>query len=260
MPSLRRSVADLAERLLGVKILHPNALHPGALVERLEAEHLRKFLQRFKIDCVFDVGANEGQYIGRIRAQGYRGPIVSFEPIPALAARLAEQALRDGNLFVEACALDRSPGSRMFNIMTQSSFSSLHTPTSTETGGIFEAVNSVRQTLTVEARTLDELFPKWQAKLGFARPFLKLDTQGHDLAVIQGGLLALPHFVGVQTELSVRRLYTETPGYREVLDFYEAHGFCLSTLIVNPHHFPHLVEMDAIFMRDERPGSEAVED
>ena len=39
----------------------------------------------------------------------------------------------------------------------------------------------------MEIRTLDEAFPELKARLGFHRPYLKLDTQGFDLQVLQGG-------------------------------------------------------------------------
>jgi FkbM family methyltransferase len=247
MPSLKRHLADVAERILGVRILGRN--EHMALMERFESEYLRKFFCHFEIDCVFDVGANAGQYFSRIRKHGFRGPVVSFEPIPELAGALAVRAREDGNLFVEQIALDTSEGPRTFNVAALSLFSSLHAPSNAETGDRFMDVNSVVQTLTIEARTLEQAFAKWKGKLGFERPFLKLDTQGHDLAVIQGGLDVLPHFVGIQTELSIKRIYEGSPSYREALRFYEAHGFELSALLMHPYHFPDLVEVDAILAR-----------
>jgi FkbM family methyltransferase len=250
MRSLKRRAVDIAERILGVKILRPGALGRAPLIARYEEGHLSEFFDRFQVDCVFDVGANEGQYVDRIRSLGFCGPIISFEPVPELANALTERSKADGNLFVEPIALDRSPGLRNFNVMARSDFSSFHAPADTETGGVFREMNSVERTIIVEARTLGQVYPKWHATLGFERPFLKIDTQGHDLAVSEGGLQVLNNFCGIQTELSVKRLYAGSPTYREALAFYESHGFQLSTLIINPHHFPHLFEMDAILLRE----------
>jgi hypothetical protein len=57
MPTLKRSVANALKRLTGAQIISPSDF--GALSE---AEHIRRLIARFDIDCVFDVGANAGQY------------------------------------------------------------------------------------------------------------------------------------------------------------------------------------------------------
>jgi FkbM family methyltransferase len=243
--SLKRQLANVAERVLGVKILNRHSLETPALMARFEAEHLRKIFDHYKIDCVFDVGANAGQYFKRIRTHGYRDTVISFEPIPELVTSLREIARNDGKLFIQQIALDRSAGERTFNIMGESELSSLHTPDKAVLG----ESNSVVRRITVEARTLNQVFATWKEKLGFRRPFLKLDTQGHDLAIIEGGLDVLSQFIGVQTELSVKPIYLDAPNYRDVLDFYNSHGFELSALVMNAHHFPKLFEMDAILLR-----------
>jgi hypothetical protein len=52
-------------------------------------------------------------------------------------------------------------------------------------------------------RTLDSFFADLQSKYNFRNPFLKLDTQGFDLSVIQGANAALRSICAIQTELSV---------------------------------------------------------
>jgi FkbM family methyltransferase len=245
MASRKRRLANLAERMFGVRILDPSQ---PALMERFESEHLRSVFKHCQADCVFDIGANAGQYYNRIRELGFRGQVISFEPIPELASALRRIAEHDRTLLVEQIALDERAGTRTFNFMARSDFSSLHAPNSEVTGG----ENSVVRTFMVEAQTLNQIYPLLKAKLGFERPFLKLDTQGHDLAVAKGGCDVLSDFVGVQSELSVRPIYVGIPTYKEVLDFYNAHGFQLSALIMNAYHFPELFEMDAILLRTSK--------
>lgn len=58
-----------------------------------EASHLRRVFARYDVDCVFDVGGNRGQYARMLRRRaGYRGLIVTFEPIPEAAAELRTNA------------------------------------------------------------------------------------------------------------------------------------------------------------------------
>ena len=43
---------------------------------------LTELFSRYSINCVFDVGANTGQYVHFLRQFiGYRGRVISFEPV-----------------------------------------------------------------------------------------------------------------------------------------------------------------------------------
>ena len=65
-------------------------------------------LRQRRIDVVFDVGANVGQYGSELRDWGYRGRIVSFEPLAAAYADLAQRAARDGAWVAHPFALGAS--------------------------------------------------------------------------------------------------------------------------------------------------------
>src|SRR5512132_480081 len=67
------------------------AVAPDLLVH----DHLRGLFERYAIDCVLDVGANVGQYGTELRHAGYRGRLLSFEPVPAPAARRRQAAAGD---------------------------------------------------------------------------------------------------------------------------------------------------------------------
>ena len=62
---------------------------------RVTRDPLMSYFDAFGIDCVFDVGANVGQYGTRLRRLGYRRRIESFEPIPTAYKRLEETASSD---------------------------------------------------------------------------------------------------------------------------------------------------------------------
>lgn len=242
MPRLRRLLAMLLERTPGDFIFWPKSrLH--LLHERL---HLRRCLSYFGVDCVFDVGANRGQYARMLRDIGFRAPIISYEPNPEIAKELRRSAARDPAWYVEELALDREQGPATFHLMDNSEFSSLRAPAADQPS-IFNATNNLARDVQVMRTTLADEFPKWRSKLGFRRPFLKMDTQGNDAAVVAGAGGVLSHFVGLQSELAVRKLYQGAADFAESLASYEALGFELSALVPNnAGHFPLLVEIDCV--------------
>lgn len=247
MPTLKRRIANVVERLSGNLVIPPNQVHLGP-----ERYHLKRFFKHFEIDCVFDVGANEGQYATQLReAIGYTGPIISFEPIPDLVNLLKQKSAGDPNWHIEGFALDREAGPATFNVMKHTEFSSLHRPADDQPD-IFKGDNVVVREVPVERATLAQKFPEWQAKLGFKRAFLKMDTQGNDMAVVEGASDYFQKFVGLQSELAIKKLYAGAKDMSEVIADYSSRGFELSALVPNnAGHFPVLVEIDCIMYRKD---------
>jgi len=232
------------------RALHVQIIPTGKVALAFEWEHLRCFFEHFDVDCVFDVGANAGQYANMLRRRvGYRGPIISYEPVPEVAAKLRTAAAPDPSWAVEELALDATTGQAGMNIIANDEFSSLHPLSEVARQQFSEQVQLVRR-IEVRTGTLAEELARYQAKLGFRRPYLKMDTQGHDLSVAAGAGDRLRDFVGLQSELAIRRLYKGAPTYEEALKFYRDRGFELSALVPNNlGHFPRLLEIDCIMFR-----------
>jgi FkbM family methyltransferase len=237
------------ERVFGVQVIPY-----GQAAFVFEREHLRRFLAHFKVDCVFDVGANAGQYAQMLRERaGYQGAIISYEPIPEFAALLRTAAKSDPAWFVEESALGDVEDTATFNVYASDQFSSLHAFSAAGTEQ-FPADSQLERRVEVRIATLAGEIAKYRARLGFRRPFLKMDTQGHDLAVARGAGEELRAFVGLQSELAIVRLYANSPTYREALDYYASYGFTLSAFVPNNFgYFPRLLEMDCIMFRESTP-------
>lgn len=238
---IRRVLAALKNaRLYDERLLH----------QLWERKQLEKVFAHFAVDCVFDVGANYGQYATMLRRKvGYRGLLVSFEPIPAAAAALRDAARGDPLWIVEELALGASDGEATFNVMRSSQFSSLSTARHDETER-FRDENVLQTAIRVRTETLATAYARLVAKHRFVRPFLKLDTQGFDVRVVQSGGEALRRFVGLQSELAVKKLYADSVDFREAIGIYESLGLELSAFVPNNEgHFPQLMEMDCIMVR-----------
>ncbi len=176
-----------------------------------------------RVDLVLDVGANIGQYARRLRAGGYKGRILSFEPLVEAWAQAAAQAAKDPLWDIAPpMALAAETGTATLNVTRDSSLASLQKPLE----GSGPAGLAVERTETVECRTLDDAAADALAKA--KRPFLKIDVQGFEKPVLAGATKTLAACVGVQIELSLDPLYEGEPGYLEMLNLLEAQGFRLA--------------------------------
>lgn len=234
----------LANRVAGMFGLH--VARRGSSWRLVEPDQLQRFLKHFAVDCVFDVGANEGQYAAMLREIGYAGLIVSFEPNPTVAAIARARASRDPRWIVNEVALDSSVRRTEFNVMAASQFSSLRTAAD-RSGGSFVDETRITRKVSIETVRLDDIFASLQQSHGFDRPFLKLDTQGHDVEVVKGAVASIDRFVGLQSELALSQIYADAPDYHSALLYYRELGFRLSGLIPNnAGHFPDLHEVDCL--------------
>lgn len=241
---MSRYLRELGDRALALRLAIAGRIH-----QYPEIQALKRFLSAFAVDCLFDVGANRGQYATMLRKDaGYKGLVLSFEPNPDVFAELRDHAASDRHWHVFNMALSDFDGITSFNIMAADQFSSLKTPSDAQ-DAIFADRNKITRTVDMQCRRLDTLLPELMAQHGFARPFLKMDTQGHDLSVCEGAGATLGDMLGIQTELGVRPIYDGGTGYRTMIDWLADRDFMPSAFFANNKgHFPLLVEMDGIFV------------
>lgn len=242
-----RSVVGTMLRFGGYQAVKLDALADLGLVL-----HLKRLLRTQSVDCVFDVGANRGQFHDLLRTEvGFGGWVVSFEPIPELCGELQARSQSDPRWRVLNYALGATTGLADLKVAELTDLSSF-LPFQKGDGLAFPASTAVSRIQNVEVRRLDELFGGVAAELGFGRPYLKMDTQGFDLEVIKGAGNVVRRFVGLQSEMSVIPLYEGMPSYRESLRAFEAVGFELSGMFpVTIDKIMRLVEFDCVMINRE---------
>ncbi len=247
--TLRSYLIGLATRLarnMGYTIL------PSWRMEHRElVEHLRKLFATFDVDCVIDVGANDGGYARLLRQEvGYSGLLLSFEPVAALAARCRAAAAADPNWLVFDCAAGEEDQEAEIHVSAYSQLSSLLAP-ATSLPTHMAPLMASSHTEVVQVRRLDNVLPEIQRRFGFRRPYLKIDTQGFDLAVLEGLGEFLPEMVAAQTELSFLPLYKGMPGWRTVIDTLERRQFAVSSMFgVNLDKSMRAIEFDCVLINE----------
>jgi FkbM family methyltransferase len=221
--------------------------------QRPPAEDLRreKLLASEGIDLVLDVGANVGQYGERLRLSGYRGRIVSFEPLAKAFGELERRAAGDPGWETIRVALGDADGEAEINVAGNSFSSSLLPMGPRHLQSAPESAYIGRE--NVPTARLDSVWDRVVA--GAERPWLKLDVQGYEMNVLAGVGSRLDAIRVVQAELALEPLYDGDVPWRELVHWLEQRGFALAGLepgFEDPES-GRMLQFDGIFVRGQPP-------
>jgi FkbM family methyltransferase len=209
----------------------------------VHALHTVRILDRYQIATVLDVGAREGEYGLWLRDQGYRGRIVSFEPVPANLEVLRVHAATDPAWEVRPYALGAASETRTIQVTAWTHFSSFRAARNDVVRTVLDK-RAVAAEVEVQVRRLDEV---WD---GGGPVLLKCDTQGWDLEVLRGAGERLAQVAALQSEVSSQPLYDGMPDMLESLAVVRSAGFMVSGLFPlngGPDFIP--VEFDLMAVR-----------
>lgn len=212
------------------------------------AQHVAGMLEAYGVNCVFDVGANAGQYAKRLRRSGYTGRIVSFEPTADAFARLERAAKDDPEWRVCHFGLGREDAAMSIHT-GWNSMNSLLPPSDYGRDRYKRFAKS--HTEEIEIRQLDGVIEKALDGIADPRPYLKMDTQGYDLEVFTGAGERIADFVGLQSEVAALRLYEGSPTMSEAIAAYESSGFGITGMypVTREEATGRVVEFDCVMMR-----------
>jgi FkbM family methyltransferase len=211
---------------------------------------LLKLLDYHGIDSVIDVGANNGGYGQLLREGGYKGSILSFEPLAEAHAQLSAAAAKSRNWHVAPrMALGAEQGEVEINVAGNSTSSSVlpmeESHASAEPSSRYVGVQRVplRRLDSVE----HEVIRQGKSIL------LKIDTQGYEMPVLLGAGTLLDRACGLQLELSLAPLYDGQILYRELIDWLGEKGFELWSVMPGfvQKSSGRMLQMDGVFFRNE---------
>lgn len=206
------------------------------------------------VDLVLDVGANRGQYGAQLRESGYSGRICSFEPVPAAYDAVARRATREPGWETRQLALGATDGTIAINVAGNKGASSSVLPMLQRHRDASPQSDYV-DVIEGPMRRLDSIWS--EVVPPGSTPFLKLDVQGFEGAVLDGGASSLEVVIGIQLEVSLVPLYEGAMSLRESLDRMEALDMRLVLVeagFADPHTH-ELLQMDVVFMRSHPAAS-----
>ena len=208
-----------------------------------------QLLSKTGIGCVIDVGANNGQYGRELRAAGYRGRIVSFEPLSHALAELSAQAARDPLWICRKAAMGDRNCRTAINVAGNSVSSSILPMLAAHS----DAAPESRYVATEDVAmvTLEAVFPEVASEGD--NIWLKLDVQGFEKQVLDGAGKALDKVCAIEMELTMTPLYENQTLYMDMIQRLARSGFSLA--MINPGlRDPRsglLLQADGIFLRQE---------
>lgn len=98
-------------------------------------------------------------------------------------------------------------------------------------------------------KTLDTVLPALRRRLGFRRPYLKLDTQGFDREVMEGARGSLAEIPALQSEVSVLGIYKGMPGYMDTIHYLGERGFDITGVYpASRDRALRLIEFDCVMI------------
>lgn len=254
----RRPASDAAEwkgLIMSALLTRARSLlhHVGVDVRRWVPAvdpHVRRqaILAGADVDVVVDVGANTGQYGAVLRRHGYRGRLLSLEPMSREFAQLRAAAAADCRWEAWRCAAGAEPGEITINVAGNSVSSSALPMLDAHADAAPRSVYVGTDTAPVDR--LDALLAdRW---VRWRHPFLKVDTQGLEREVLSGAGEDLRQFVGVEMEMSLTPLYEGQMLLPEALETLDKAGFRLAGLhpAFVDQRSGETYQVDGVFLRN----------
>jgi len=185
---------------------------------------IRRSLSHFNIDTVFDIGANVGQFATELRQAGYKGKIISFEPLSVAYQQLTDRAACDPLWLIHPqAAIGHIDGETEINISARPTSSSLlnmlsnHTISAPDSKYIGKEKVPINRLDSIANIYLDNS----------KKYFIKIDTQGFEWQVLDGAVETLKNATGVLCEVSLVPLYDGQRLWLDILERLNQEGFSL---------------------------------
>jgi FkbM family methyltransferase len=186
-------------------------------------EVIKPFLSDHPI--IVEAGAFDGHDTRKMVAQWPQGTVHTFEPVPEIYERLLKNTNMLSNVHQHPLALSDHTGTSEFYISEKptkpgvaSQAGSIHKPKER----LSHSPIIFPRTTTVQTITLDQ----WADENGVkAIDLLWLDTQGHELAILQAAPKMIHHIKVVLAEVSFIESYEGQPLYENVVAWMAEHGF-----------------------------------
>jgi FkbM family methyltransferase len=254
MPALRTHIKNFVQHITNWEIERLGEKSFALINKNKRADawfsyqaQLKTVFEKYDINLVLDVGANQGQFAKRLR-NFYAGDIISFEPVSEVFAALRENLSQDNNWHGYKFALGSKESMQRIFVPKHTVFSSFlksNEYCEKRFGDLHDGL--VEEIVTV--RRLDNVLDEIVNEIDSKRIFIKMDTQGYDAEVFLGLGEKLDHVMVLQSEVSIIPIYENMPHWTESVSLYEEAGFSIIGMFPVTRDAEKIIEYDCLLSR-----------
>ncbi|WP_173021570.1 FkbM family methyltransferase [Lewinella sp. W8] len=176
----------------------------------------------YSFDVIFDVGANIGNFTAYAREQFPLATIVSFEPIPPTFSHLQKRLSSNEHQVLENLAVGASNCTVEVDYYVDMKLADRNSLT----GDVLLLEDAEKARATVEVITLDSYCADHNVD---SIDFLKIDTEGFDLKVLQGadGMLKRGSIKFLEVEVSMNPENDFHIPFGTIIEYLKPYGYRL---------------------------------
>lgn len=210
-----------------------------------------KVLAALEIDLVADVGANVGQYASGLLKKGFKGNILSFEPVSDVYEKLSNRnKLNPKWAIYERCAVGGTNGEVEINVSKNYESSSIQNVL--EKSIIAEPLTGFVKKEKIKLVKLSDVAELQQ----YNKIHLKIDVQGYEESVLDGAMGIFDRVSSIELEISLVPLYEGALLPEVLLSKLKKMGFTpiFFASAFNNNNTGAIMQLDGFFVKDEYVG------
>jgi FkbM family methyltransferase len=206
-------------------------------------------LQSKQINLLLDIGANVGTYAITARHTGYKGFIISFEPLTKSYHILKKNAVSDPKWYCQQLAIGETDSVVEINVSNHITSSSLlpillkHVEVAPNSAYIGKE--------KIQMKRLDNALADIKMTIDDKSVCIKADVQGYEKFVLEGATDTLKYTSIIEIELSFFPLYETSPLFIDIVEYLAKIGFSLVSIepVFSDPKTGYVLQADGIFVR-----------
>lgn len=206
-------------------------------------------LQSKQINLLLDIGANVGTYAMEARRTGYKGFIISFEPLTKSYHILKKSAASDPKWNCSQLAIGETDRVADINVSKHTTSSSLlpmlhkHVEVAPDSTYVGKE--------TIQMKRLDQALADMKMTIDDKSVCLKADVQGYEKFVLDGAIDTLKYTKIIEIELTFFPLYEAGPLFIDMVEYLAKIGFSLVSIepVFSDPKTGYVLQADGIFVR-----------